>query len=398
MGETFDFVVAGAGVVGLSTTLALLKKHPGSKIAVLEKEPVAGLHASGRNSGVIHSGIYYPPGTIKSKVCVQGAELMKSFAEENGVRMKKVGKVIIALGPEDLPTLRNLMKNASAGGIKAELLKAEAVKEIEPHCQPYEEGIYIPGASVIDSKGVLYAMERILRNAGVKFFFGERVLCGASGGGSIKTTGGGVHFGHFFNCAGAYADIIAHSFGVGLDYQLVPFKGLYFKLRDEKKHLVNGNIYPAPDINFPFLGVHFTRSIDDDVYAGPTAIPALGRENYRMIKDINLAEAMQMAARILGLAAANNQNFRGLVREELGKYIKSGFVKSCARLAPCVSGADLVRSGKVGIRPQLMNVREKKLEMDFIIERAGRSTHVLNAISPAFTGALSFAQIITAET
>jgi len=389
-------VVAGAGVVGMSTALALVKKHPGSKIAILEKEPVAGLHASGRNSGVIHSGIYYSPGTLKSKVCVEGAELMKAFAAENGVRIKKLGKVIIALSAEDLPTVNRLMENANAGGIKAERLKADAIKEIEPYSQPYEQGIYVPGASVIDSKGVLAAMEKNLRNAGVKFYFGETVL-GCASDGSVNTTGGVFHFGHFFNCAGAYADVIAHAFGVGLDYQLVPFKGLYFKVREDKKHLVRGNIYPVPDINFPFLGVHFTRSIDDDVYAGPTAIPALGRENYSMVSDLNIAEAFQMAARVLGLAVANNQNFRGLVREELGKYIKSGFVKSCARLVPAVLDDDLIRAKKVGIRPQLMNVREKKLEMDFLIERKERSTHVLNAVSPAFTSALSFAGIITAQ-
>ncbi|MBI5816286.1 MAG: L-2-hydroxyglutarate oxidase [Nitrospinae bacterium] len=396
MDRTFDFVISGAGIIGLATAISIRKKHHKASIAIVEKEPAPGLHASGRNSGVIHSGIYYPPGSLKAKVCARGGEMMTQFALEHGVRLRRSGKVIIATREADLAVISRLMENAAGGGLRAERLDAAAIREIEPHCQPYEAGIYVPGTAVVDSKGILAAMADKLKHTGVEFFFGERVTGATADGAGVSTTGGSFSFGHFFNCAGAYADVVARSFNVGMDYRLVPFKGIYYKLRPEKYYLARGNIYPVPDINFPFLGVHFTRSIDDEVFAGPTAIPALGRENYGIIADLNMAEAFETALRLIGLYINGGMNFRALVREEIGRYSRKGFWESCRRLVPSIGLDDIVASGKAGIRPQLINVRERRFEMDFLVERAPRSTHVLNAVSPAFTSALSFAEEITA--
>ncbi|MGK7344291.1 MAG: L-2-hydroxyglutarate oxidase [Candidatus Nitrospinota bacterium M3_3B_026] len=392
--KSYDFVVAGAGIIGLATARALKRKYPGASVLVLEKEPRPGLHASGRNSGVLHSGIYYAPGTFKARLCVRGAQMMMSFAGERGIPFEKTGKVIVAAREEDLPVIDRLMANARANSVLAEKLSADDIRKIEPATEPYETGVYCPDTAVIDSARVVKELSEVIRSSGVEILFGERVLSADSGRGELTATGGEFSFGWFYNCAGAYADIIAARFGAGRGYELTPFKGIYFKLAPDKARLVRGNIYPVPDLDFPFLGVHFTRAIGGDVYAGPTAIPALGRENYAMIKDMNPAEAFGVARRMLSVYIADRDNFRRLVKGETRKYFKGGFLAAARRLMPSITAEDLIRSDKVGIRPQLVNVREKRLELDYVVERADRSTHVLNAISPAFTSSLAFAEFI----
>jgi L-2-hydroxyglutarate oxidase LhgO len=369
-------------------------RYPSASISVLEKEDSLGKHASGRNSGVLHSGIYYDSSTLKAKVCAEGARRMKNFATEHGINCQHSGKVIVATSPQDLPVIERLLKNARENGIKAERMDEHAVRQIEPHAAVYQQGIYCPDTAVIDSKGVLEKLRELLTASGVKIHFNAPVSSVKVAECEVSTPIGKFSYGYMFNCAGASADKVAKFYGLGLDYTMVPFKGIYFKLRPEHAHLVHANIYPVPDINQPFLGVHLTRVTSGEVYAGPTAIPALGRENYGILQGAKLGESLHVGLEVIRMYLANHQNFRKLVHTEIGKYQKKNFLAAVRKLMPELTADDIVPCNKVGIRPQLINVREKKLEMDYVIEKSPNSLHVLNAISPAFTSSLAFAEWI----
>lgn len=394
MGQSVDYLIVGGGVVGLTVARELRKRHPAASIALLEKEATLGKHASGRNSGVLHSGIYYDSNTLKAKVCAEGARRMKAFAAEHGINCQHSGKVIVATSVQDLPVIERLLKNARDNGIRAELLDEQGIHRIEPHAGVYLQGIHCPDTAVIDSKAVLSKLRDLLTADGVDIFFNAPVTSIKVASRKVITPAGEFNYGYLFNCAGASADKVAKHYGLGLDYTLVPFKGIYFKLRPERAHLVHANIYPVPDIDQPFLGVHLTRVASGEVYAGPTAIPSLGRENYGILQGAKIGESLRIGFEIGQMYLANHQNFRRLVHTELGKYRKKKFFAAVSKLMPELTYDDLVSTGKVGIRPQLINVREKKLEMDYVIEKSPDSLHVLNAISPAFTSALAFAEWI----
>lgn len=395
---TYDFIIVGAGIIGLTIADALKKRDPSSDILIIEKELAPGLHASGRNSGILHSGIYYGPGTLKAKVCGRGNERMLAFAREHKIPCKNVGKVIIPAKESDLPTLDKLMVNAKHNGVRAEKLTAAEIKEIEPYCDPYEVGIYCPDTSIIDNKMVVAKLQNLLVSKGVDFIFSQKVVSADADADWVQTTKGRYYFGHLFNCAGAYADVLAKMFGVGGGYCFVPFKGIYFKLKPEFNNRVRGNIYPVPDIKFPFLGVHFSTSIGGGVYVGPTAIPAFGRENYFPFKDLNLLEAIWSASTLARLYISDRHNFRALVHREMANYSRNNFLKAARTLVPSVTADHLLRSDKVGIRPQLVDIRKGELELDYVVERSKNSTHVLNAISPAFTSSFEFADTVLGAT
>ncbi len=392
--ETFDYLIVGAGIVGLTTAWELKRRDPNTRILILEKEPRVGVHASGRNSGVLHSGIYYGADTLKAKVCATGAARMREFAVEHGIPCKRSGKVIVATSSKDLITLERLLNNARDNHIRAEKLDAQSIRSIEPHAYPYEAGIYSPDTAVIDSLGVVEKLRDLLTSDGVLLRYGQNVSTVKPHVRIVEVSGGRIGYGFLFNCAGASADQVAKPFGVAKRYALLPFKGLYYKLAPPRDYLVKSSIYPVPDINLPFLGVHLTRVINGDVYVGPTAIPAFGRENYGVLSGLHVAESARIAWHLTQMYASNRQNFRHLVHMEMSKYVKSSFLKATQKLVPEVRAADLLPSNKVGIRPQLVNLRERRLEMDFVLERTRHSLHVLNAISPAFTSSFAFAEMI----
>lgn len=394
MKQSFDYLVVGGGIIGLTVARELRKRYPAASIALLEKEAALGKHASGRNSGVLHSGIYYDSNTLKAKVCAEGARRMKAFAAEHSINCQHSGKVIVATSPQDLPVIDRLLKNAQENGIRAERLDEQGIRQIEPHAGVYQQGIHCPDTAVIDSKAVLSKLRELLTAEGVEIFFNAPVTSVEVAARKVITPSGEFSYGYLFNCAGASADKVAKHYGLGLDYTLVPFKGIYFKLRPERAHLVHANIYPVPDINQPFLGVHLTRVASGEVYAGPTAIPALGRENYGILQGAQFGESLRVGFEVTRMYLANHQNFRKLVHTELGKYRKKNFFAAVHKLMPELTYDDLVSSDKVGIRPQLINMREKRLEMDYVIEKSSDSLHVLNAISPAFTSSLAFSEWI----
>jgi L-2-hydroxyglutarate oxidase len=392
--QHFDFVIIGSGIVGMSLAYELIQRNPKAKIAILDKEKQVGLHASGRNSGVLHSGIYYPKDTLKAQVCRNGSEKLKDFAKENQIQVFCGGKVLLPTSSTQYAALDGLMKNAEHHEVQAHWIGQKELRELEPFAYPADRAIYCPTTAVIDIKAVLEKLELNLTLMGVTFLFNTQVLDIKSSSKNVVTLNGKIHYNFLFNCAGAYADQLAKKEGLAKDYTLLPFKGIYYKLSEKYSFKVRSNIYPVPNPSKPFLGVHFTRSLNGDVYVGPTAIPVLGRENYQGLKGLKLMETLDLTCQVMKLWCFNKHDFRTLATSEVQKYIKRSFFKDAQKLLPSLKIEDLEKCSKSGIRPQLMNKKTKSLEMDYIFEKTESSIHVLNAISPAFTSSFAFAEMI----
>lgn len=389
-----DYLIVGAGIIGLSIARELKTRDPNARIIIVEKEPRLGVHASGRNSGVLHTGIYYPSGTLKAKLCKAGADAMFAYAQEHDIPVRRDGKVIVATSTENAKGLDKLLANAEANGIRAKRINADEIRQIESHARAEFGGIYCQDTAVIDSPRVLETLRTQLTQQGVRIETDQR-LTGIDDEKKIASTQNQTYrYDLLINAAGAYADRIARLAGVGQHYQLVPFKGLYYKLKPEAAGRVRASIYPVPNPALPFLGIHFTRVIGNDVYIGPTAIPALGRENYGLLSGAKLLEALGIGAQLARLYVSNPQNFRRLVHSEIPHYIKSSFLADARQLVDKLEPEWVISTPKVGIRPQLVNTREGRLEMDFVVEQGKNSIHVLNAISPAFTSSFAFASFI----
>lgn len=394
--STADILIIGAGIVGMTVAYHLKQRNPALSILILEKESQVGVHASGRNSGVLHCGIYYGSDTLKAKVCARGAARMMDFAQEHQLPWLKSGKVILATREAQLPTVDKLMRNAAANGISAYLLTEQELRAREPHAAKGTAAIYCPDTAVIDSQAVVKKLQSLLEAQGVRFKF-DCLVKGLKAEGQLLTTKELFSYGFLYNCAGAHADQIARHFGLAENYVLVPFKGIYWKLSESANALLRSNIYPVPDVTKPFLGVHLTRVMSGDVYVGPTAIPVLGRENYHGLQGVHVQELWSICKQLASMYLGNQNHFRSLAHAEMAKYSKRVFLKAARQLLPALKAEDFVPTSKAGIRPQLVNLKSKQLEMDYIFERTETSMHVLNAISPAFTSSFAFAEMIVDE-
>jgi (S)-2-hydroxyglutarate dehydrogenase len=394
--DKFDFVVVGAGILGLCLARKLLERFPQSSIAILEKESKVGCHASGRNSGVLHSGIYYPEQSLKAKHSSAGAAWLAEFCQQNNLPIRKVGKVILPLRKEDEEVLQLLYKRGLGNASGAQWVDTNELREVEPEAVTVTgTALYIPNSQVVDSKAILRKLAELLAAKGVKIYYeSEFADVDISAKEIICKNGLRISFGHLVNAAGAYADRIAHKFGVGSNLAIQPFKGLYYRLAEKKAQNIRGNIYPCPDLNLPFLGVHFTKAYDGKVYLGPNALPALGRENYGSFFGPDFKEALTIVWRNAIQYAKNKQNFRQLVHDEIRRLSKRYFLDAARKLVPKIDLEDLEPCDKVGIRPQLFNVKTNELVMDFLVERGNNSTHILNAISPGFTCSGPFASFV----
>ncbi len=389
-----EILIVGAGIIGLTIARELVRAGHGD-IVIIEKEPELGVHASGRNSGVLHAGIYYSPDSLKAKSCLNGNFLMRAYCKEKGLPLLESGKVIVTRTAAELPVLDELERRATANGAKVEMIDERQLAEIEPNAKTVERALFSHYTAVVDPKAVLKSLRKDLESSGrVRFRMGCR-LTGLKGSSVALTSQGEIGFNRFVNAAGAFCDKVAGFFGIGAKYRLIPFKGVYRLLKKDAPFTVNSNIYPVPDIRNPFLGVHFTRSVHGDVYLGPTAIPAFGRENYGLLSGID-SEALAIAYQDLVLFLANQQ-FRSVALSEPVKYLPSYFYRDAARLVKGLSPDDLVAASKVGIRPQLVDWETKQLVMDFLVVADGSSLHVLNPISPAFTSSMDLAQGMVAE-
>lgn len=394
MQKACDYLIVGAGIVGLTIAREIKARNPNAQVRILEKEPRLGVHASGRNSGVLHTGIYYPPGTLKARLCKAGADAMFAYAQDCGIPVRRDGKVIVATSEENAKGIDQLLRNAAASHISAAKLGSQEILEIEPHACAEYGGIYCKDTAVIDSTRVVETLRSELLAQGVRIECEQMVIHIDEDKKQVKTPNHAYDYDLLINAAGSYADVVAKLAGVGRQYQLVPFKGLYYKLTPEAAGRVRGSIYPVPNPALPFLGIHFTRVISGDVYIGPTAIPALGRENYGILEGAKLTETLAIGIQLMRLYASNAQNFRGLVRVELPHYTKSGFTKSARKLVDKLESSWIKSTPKVGIRPQLINTQDGRLEMDFLIENGKNSIHILNSISPAFTSSFAFAKLV----
>lgn len=391
MFQACQYLIIGAGITGLTIARELIQRGADG-VVILEKEPALGAHASGRNSGVLHAGLYYSPDSLKAKYCSEGNRLMKEFCRTNSLTLHESGKVIVAKDAIEEKQLDELKARADACGARARFVDAEELAVLEPKAATFGRALYSPDTAAIRPLEILQALKRELLSSGRVRILHSTTVHGPLDRRRVSTTMGAFSYEFLINAAGAHADSIAHRFGVARDYKILPFKGTYRKLPPSRSSLVRGSIYPVPDLRNPFLGVHFSRSADGSVYVGPTAIPAAGRENYRTWEGWS-RETPQIILRE-GVLLLSNAAFRDAALTEPKKYVKRVLFQEARKLIPSLEMNDLGKTPKVGIRPQLVHWPTRQLVMDFVTHEESDALHVLNAVSPAFTCSMSFARTI----
>ena len=389
--NTSDFLVIGGGIVGIGIGRALKARFRDAAVTVIEKEPACGLHASGRNSGVIHAGFYYSADSLKAKFTRAGNQALTAYCEARKIPVNKCGKLVVARDRSELPQLDELLRRGRANHVPLEEISEEEARKIEPRVKTCERALFSPTTSSAEPAQVIAALQEDARSEGVRIVTGAAYL--RRDGDAVVTSGGTFEAGHIVNAAGLHADQIALDFGFSEKYRILPFKGLYL-YSEEPPGAFRTNIYPVPDLRNPFLGVHFTVRADGRAKIGPTAIPAFWREQYRGFDNFKFGEFIEVLFREAGLMLSAKFDFRTLAIEELRKSSRPHLVSLAARLAHGVRAEDYRRWGEPGIRAQLLNIRERKLEMDFVIEGDRRSTHVLNAVSPGWTCSMPFAEYV----
>ncbi|WP_448596829.1 L-2-hydroxyglutarate oxidase [Thermoleptolyngbya sp.] len=390
----YDFAIIGGGIVGLSTAMALGRRYPDTKLVLFEKESCWAFHQTGNNSGVIHSGVYYKPGSFKAKFCRDGCQSMVAFCREHDIPHEVCGKVIVATEEHELPLLENLYQRGLQNGIQVARITAEEVREIEPHVSCLA-GVRVFSTGIADYKQVCQKYAEIVRSQGGELYLNTKVerMVDRPNSKVVETTNGTFEARLVVNCAGLHSDRVAKMGGVDPEAKIVPFRGEYYELTPEKRYLVKGLIYPVPNPAFPFLGVHFTRMIDGSVHAGPNAVLSLKREGYKKtdfdLKDF--AEVMTYPG-FWKLAAKHADEG---IQEIIRSFSKAAFVRSLQRLIPEVQSEDLVPT-HAGVRAQaLMN--DGKLVDDFLIVKGQNSIHVCNAPSPAATSSLEIGKAVTEQ-
>lgn len=396
--ESTEILIIGGGIVGLSIAYQLIERKICKNIIIIDKEMSLGMHTSGRNSGVLHAGIYYKPGSLKAKVCIEGSKRLQKWIKERSLSINKCGKIILPTKNQLDHQLDLLLKRGKTNGAVVEMIDKKRLYELEPYAESSSDrALWSPNTVVINPKEILMQIENeliekgvlILKNQTIKKIFPEKK--------EIHTNDNSIFkFKYFFNCAGLQSDRIAHLCNVGEKYTILPFKGLYWKLKNSNKFNIKTNIYPVPDLSVPFLGVHFTPNAEKirTIYIGPTATIAWGRENY---KSINTIEPLMSITNLFILSQQyllNKNKFRNYVHEQAFQSFEPFLIKAAKKLIPSLSASDIEFSDKLGIRAQLFDKQKMNLVDDFICINDLNSTHVLNAISPAFTSSFSLADLI----
>ena len=389
--EETDYLIIGAGIIGLTLARQLHEKAPDKKILLVEKEPEVALHSSGRNSGVLHAGFYYTSDSLKARFTVKGNLALKKYCRDNGLAMNECGKVVVASDETELAALKELEKRGLVNGVDVRLIDEAELKEIEPNAKTHKKALYSPTTATVDPAEICASLKSQLVKSGVTVLLGEGYMK-RTGENVIRTTRGRfIRAGHIVNAAGLYADKVAADFGFSKDYVIIPFKGIYLQYSGPVAPL-KVNVYPVPNLNNPFLGVHYTVASDGHVKLGPTAIPALWRENYRGFDNFSPAEMMQIAAYEGLLFLTDSFGFRSLAWEEVRKYYKPFFVSLGLKLVNKIDAACFNKWTRPGIRAQLLNTKTMELVQDFVVEGDRSSTHILNAVSPAFTCSFPFTE------
>lgn len=386
-----SIVIVGAGIIGLSLAYHL-SQESGVSVLILEKETDIGFHASGRNSGVLHAGIYYPATSLKAKFCLEGNRFWKRFCKNNHIDVLESGKVLVAKTNSDLETLELIYERAIDNGADVRKLTEEELAVIEPLAKTYKWALFSSETAIVNPQDILNKLKQILyESKNVEILFDTKVI-DTSLNSQIDTNNGVFKYDYLINASGTDSIKLAHKMGVGMKYRLLPFKGSYKLLNRKFNSLVKANIYPVPDLKYPFLGVHFTKSINGDIYIGPTATPVFGPENYFLFKGVSV-ESFKILYTIFILYFTNS-SFRKLAHKEPRYYFGKTFYNETKDMVKDIQTKDIVSSKKVGIRPQLIDWNEKKMEMDFVVESTSSSLHILNAISPAFTSAPAFSKYL----
>ena len=386
--NTADFLVVGGGIVGLSIARELKSRFPDTRVVLLEKEPDCGLHASGRNSGVLHAGFYYTADSLKARFTREGNRILHEYCQRRNLPVNRCGKLVVARDASDLPQLDELQRRGKANGVELKSMTAAEAKAIEPRVRTFERALFSPTTSTADPAQVLCSMKQDALGQGIIIHQNAAYLGRANG--RLATRAGDFEAGCVINAAGLYADRVARDFGFSEDYRIVPFKGIYL-YSEEPPGALRTNVYPVPDLRNPFLGVHFTVTVAGKSKIGPTAIPAFWREQYKGMENFKLNEFAEILFRDLGLLLFAGFDFKRIAVEETLKYFRRRLVSLASPLVEGVKPEDYRHWGKPGIRAQLMNIKTRKLEMDFVIRGDAKSLHVLNAVSPAWTCSIPFA-------
>ena len=385
----------GAGIVGLATALKIKEKYPKSSIQILEKENDVAKHQTGNNSGVIHSGIYYKPGSLKAKNCISGYKMLLEFCDENNIKYNLCGKVVVATNKSEIEYLKTLYQRGVDNGLQnLKMLNEAELKEYEPNVKGIA-GIHVPQTGIIDYKIVSDKMKEVLLAKGVKIIFGEEVVAIETSNSSqiVKTKFNNYKTDFVISCAGLQSDRVASLTENNLDVRIIPFRGEYYKLKDSAKHLVKTLIYPVPDPNFPFLGVHFTNLIDGGVEAGPNAVFSFKREGYSRI-SFNFKDTVS-AFTWLGFLKVAKKYWRTGMGEFYRSFSKKAFVKALQKLIPQISESDLTQGG-AGVRAQACDKTGGLIDDFYLIEKEN-IIHVLNAPSPAATASLAIGEYIASR-
>lgn len=389
--KTTDYLIIGGGIVGLTIALELKKRHPQAKISVLEKEKELAQHGSGRNSGVLHAGFYYTADSLKARFTRDGNARWKAFVRERGLRLNECGKLVVAKNEAEVKGLQELKRRGDLNGVETHLISVQEAKGIEPRVKTTELALWSPHTATVDPQECMAAIAQECREQGIDLLLNSPYQ--GRRGRSILTPHEVIEAGFVINAAGLHADQVAHDFGVGQRYRILPFKGLYL-YSSEPVGALRTNIYPVPDLRNTFLGVHFTVTVDGHAKIGPTAIPAFWRENYSGLEGFDLAETFSILRDEAVLFFRNDFGFRGLALEELRKYSRAYLVQLASALLEGVRPEQYTTWGRPGIRAQLYDHQDKKLVMDFLLEGNQEGLHVLNAISPAWTASMPFAEYV----
>ena len=388
---TTDFLVVGGGILGLTIALELKRRHGDCSVTLLEKERACGLHASGRNSGVLHAGFYYTADTLKARLTREGNRRLAAYCVDRGLPFDRCGKLVVARDAADLPGLDELERRGRANGVQLEGVSADEARRIEPRARTYQRALFSPSTGTVQPAAVVASLVADARAAGIEVLTGVAYRGRAPAGSAVRTSGGSIDAGYLVNAAGLHADRVARDFGFSQRYRILPFRGRYL-MAEPGTPGVRTHVYPVPALANPFLGVHVTRGIGGaTMKIGPTASPALWREQYDGWDNFRLDECLTIAGSELGMLWRDDFGFRRLALAELKSYGRRGLIRRAAALVDGVRPAAFGRWGSTGIRAQLFDVRERRLEMDFRYEGDDRSFHVLNAVSPAFTCAFSLA-------
>lgn len=391
MTEKSDYLIIGAGIIGLSIARELRSRYPNATITLIEKEPDVAYHSSGRNSGVLHAGFYYSADSLKAKFTRDGNFAMKDFCRAKGLKLNECEKVVVAKDESELEPLYELDRRGKRNGVDVKIITEAEMRDIDPNAKTFKYALYSPNTATVDPTEVNKAVRDELVASRVKILFSHGYKRKIDGN-TIETTGGLIlSANQVINTAGLYADRIAKDFGFSKKYTIIPFKGIYLKYTKKDKP-IKTNIYPVPNLKNPFLGVHYTITVDGTIKIGPTSIPAFWRENYKGMDNFRAGELGNVLSWEARLFLSNAFGFRALAFEEMRKYNKSFFVNLATSMVHKIDKSGFTEWSKPGIRAQLLNTESLELVMDFVVEGDATTIHVLNAVSPAFTCSFPFSK------